>query len=140
MDFNSWIAGFVDGEGSFYITKPPHLVCGLTVQVRADDEEVLHRIQGAVGAGRIKTAWPPAHRSKGGQPSAFWLVTRKQDALTLVEFFDKFPLQAKKRRDYAIWRKAVLLHQQMRSGQDNTKLRAQIQLLKQQMEEGRKYS
>jgi hypothetical protein len=41
-------------------------------------------------------------------PSATLVVVRKQETRRLVDIFDAYPLRAKKARDYAIWREAVL--------------------------------
>jgi hypothetical protein len=49
----------------------------------------------------------PPHRL--GRPGAWQQVSSKGDCLTLVGILDRFPLRAKKRRDYAIWREAVMV-------------------------------
>ena len=108
-DFGHWFAGFLDGEGCFTIrarkTRQHYeLACAITL--RADDVEVLREIQSRTGLGRIRFK----SHSRGPQSlQAAWEVTRKGECVALVALLDEYPLRAKKRRDYAIWREAVLL-------------------------------
>lgn len=37
-----------------------------------------------------------------------WYATKLADCMALVDVFDRHPLRAKKKRDYEIWRAAVL--------------------------------
>ena len=39
-----------------------------------------------------------------------WYVTGKDDLQGLVAYFDRFPLRAKKARDYAVWKEAVEIY------------------------------
>lgn len=139
--FDSWIAGFVDGEGCFVInTTKTHLSCRLTVQLRADDRPVLDRICAYMGVGRVNVTHSPSVADRGFPPLARWDVYRKDDCLTLVRFFDTFPLLGKKGRDYEIWRKAVLLHQEVRGGKNNSLALGQIKTLAAELKESRKYA
>src|SRR5689334_15291323 len=118
MDFNSWISGFIDGEGSFNIRATErNTECVFCVAVRDDDAEILQRIQAHLGIGRIRLTNPPSGCRTNANPQARWWVCSKADTAKLVAFLDAYPLQAKKRRDYEIWREAVELKQQFISSQ-----------------------
>lgn len=136
LDFRSWIAGFIDGEGCLWIISngSGSMVCGLTVELRGDDVAILRRIQAELGAGRVYVRKSPSRTFE----AAYWIVARKADALTLAEFFDTFPLQAKKRRDMEVWCRAVRLHQKVTRGRDNTETIRQIEECKALLEEGRR--
>jgi hypothetical protein len=103
--FAHWLAGFVDGEGCFTIAyDPPGYSCWVSIQLRRDDEPVLQEIRDQTGVGAIRR-----RGSRGSHnPQSTWAVASKKDCLLLVALFDKFPLRAKKRRDYLIWREAVI--------------------------------
>jgi hypothetical protein len=42
------------------------------------------------------------------RPMARWNISRRNELLCLTRFFDFFELQSKKRRDYDVWREAVI--------------------------------
>lgn len=42
------------------------------------------------------------------KPSARWQVYDRYGCAVIVSLFDRYPLRAKKARDYAIWREAVI--------------------------------
>jgi hypothetical protein len=110
-----WFAGFFDGEGCFTV-KPTHrarrtatYVCSAEITLRADDAAILYEIVERTGIGRV-------HDKRGGddprRPNPFsrWQFGKQAEARALVAIFDRYPLRAKKARDYAAWRRAVLAH------------------------------
>lgn len=111
LAFGHWLAGFIDGEGCFTAHKrgPTHKSGGYLVafkiQLRADDLCILEEIQARTGLGRIHSYPNTGSRSL---PVAILSIGSKSDLARLVELLDAFPLRAKKARDYAIWREAVL--------------------------------
>lgn len=102
---DAWFAGFADGEACFVIARRTDRPAGVSVRfqlaLRSDDLSVLEQLQ-AVFGGTLRVV-PHAH----GKPQAHWNVIAKRDLAELVRYFDRFPLRAKKARDYAIWRRAV---------------------------------
>ena len=103
--FGFWLAGLIDGEGSFTITpNRPGFTCRLTLGLRDDDSEILTEIRDRTGLGRVLL-----HKRSGGnrQPLSLWRVERKADCQALCAILDAFPLRSKKSKDYAIWREAV---------------------------------
>ncbi len=112
--FGHWFAGFADGEGSFVITRRgangTGYGCSFIIIVRADDRPILEEIRDRFQIGLIHAIKPSrvtsGHHSRAG---AGLYITRKEDVLRLVAVFDRYPLRAKKRNDYQIWRDAVML-------------------------------
>lgn len=105
-DFGHWLAGFADGEGCFYVKRVTgrYLICAFTLALRLDDNAILDEIQSETGLGTIHIT----RRAKwGSNDQAVWNVRKKDDVLELVRIFERYPLRAKKARDFAIWREAA---------------------------------
>jgi hypothetical protein len=121
-DFGHWLAGFLDGEAHFYVTQRGQSgswQCGLVVNLRADDRELLLLIKDQTGVGKIyyKPVTESGFRARpGARPQAQWAVDVKRDVLTLADILDDFPLRSKKARDFAIWREAVGVWAGVRKG------------------------
>lgn len=115
-DFGHWMAGFIDGEGCFVIRRQNRkgdytsYTPEMRLALRDDDRPILEEMRTRTSIGRIyKGDCRAAGKSAGANMSAAWSVVSKADCLALVAMLDRFPLRAKKARDYAIWREAVLL-------------------------------
>jgi len=107
--FGHWFAGFVDGEGCFEVRKSTAGGClryvpRFSLVLREDDKAILLEIQDRLGAGCI------AKRNKpGGVIDQYQLIIEtRRDCPKLVDVFDRYPLRAKKAREYPIWREAVM--------------------------------
>ena len=93
----SYVAGFIDGEGSFSVSIGKHktLKRGLEVrpefeiELRADDREILERILITIGCGKI---YDLSYERYGWYP-----------------LLDRHPLQAKKAGVYRLFREIVLM-------------------------------
>jgi hypothetical protein len=106
--FGHWLAGFVDGEGSFCISAPRNaFICKFSLSLRKDDEAVLLECMSQAGVGYVADN-KRKQRHTNERPTCRWDVGGKQQCLRLVWIFDRHPLRAKKARDFAIWRKAVI--------------------------------
>lgn len=103
--FGHWLAGFVAGEGSFNIQKNGRgaYYCSFRLALHAEDIEILYEIQRRTGLGQTWEGHPPSQKG----PRALWTVQAKAECLALVGVFERFPLRAKKQRDFLIWAKAV---------------------------------
>jgi hypothetical protein len=105
-EFGHWLAGFIDGEGCFRIHKEKgggYYACHFTLKLRDDDTAILEEIVVRTGVGHLK---PDLIRGTS-KPAMVWVVQSKAECVQLVALLDRFPLRAKKSRDYAIWREAV---------------------------------
>jgi hypothetical protein len=112
--FGYWLAGFVDGEGCFFIRRNvvPYkgreyvtYGCSLSIAVRLDDLPVLEMIQRTLGMGKISSR--NQKMSPLQKPAGALSISRKEDVVSLVDLFDAFPLQSKKARDFEVWKRAV---------------------------------
>lgn len=110
-----YVAGFIDGEGSFVVSFGKHktLKRGIeirvefTIELRADDIEILKRILKTIGCGRIYDA---SYEKYGWYPHVKYKITStKEIEKYLIPFLDQTPLQAKKRKVYKVFRKIVLM-------------------------------
>lgn len=102
--FGHWLAGFVDGEGCFTIIssrRQASLICRFSLGLRSDDAPILREACERTGLGRVYRA--------GDGRMATWIVATQADLIALVELFEKYPLRAKKKRDFEIWARAVRL-------------------------------
>jgi hypothetical protein len=109
-DFGHWLAGFIDGEGCFIVArahKRTNFMCRFQLTLRGDDAAILREIRAATGIGQLRTAHDK--RKYVGNLCVVWQLQARADCLRLVELLDRFPLRAKKARDYAIWRRAVVV-------------------------------
>lgn len=143
--FGHWLAGFLDGEGCFSIkTQSRGYACDLILWVRADDKSIIDEIVTRTGIGSVvfrnhRPATP--NQEYAAHPLVGWSVRRKPDCIALVSLIDRYPLRAKKARDYAVWREAVMLWAEKpygrgRSGPSDW---SEMSVLKQHIEDVRRY-
>jgi hypothetical protein len=113
--FGHWLAGFFDGEGCFVIWTARgrgtvSYACRAQIKLRDDDAAILHEVQRRTGVGRViaEKVYGKANRdTKNTNPQMVWLAANKADCARVVRLFDRFPLRAKKRADFDLWRLAV---------------------------------
>ena len=110
-----YVAGFIDGEGSFSISIGKHktLRRGFEVrpefemELRKDDQEILERILVTIGIGKI---YDCSYERYGWYPHAKYKITSIWDLKEyLFPFLDKNPLQAKKKKSYMLFKQIVLM-------------------------------
>jgi hypothetical protein len=106
---NHFIAGYVSGEGSFYISAPKtsagQVQCGFSLKVRDDDRELVEMVRRTLdNVGHI-------YPSAAGRGTAVTLMIRRLGELinTVIPFFDLYPLRGKKHANYDLWKQAVLM-------------------------------
>jgi len=107
-----YIAGFVDGEGCFALNlirevkhhrknTPVYIYWNVefAIELRKDDIDVLNGIKDTLECGNI---------SVNRQGSVRYAVNDINDLLyKIIPFFEKYPLRAKKRFDFQLWKEAV---------------------------------
>ncbi len=111
-----YIAGFIDGEGCFAICIGKHktlkskreVVVQFEIELRADDRPILERIQATLDCGRI---YDLNYDRYGWVPHVKYRISRREDLVyKLIPFLCKYPLQAKKARNFEIFCRAVEAH------------------------------
>lgn len=114
--FGWWLAGLVDGEGHFGITKSSYdgrqafFRCVFRVAMVAEDGELLRMAHRRTGWGQV---YEYDGHGKQRRPYVVWNVTTKAVAL-VVEHFERFPLQSKKAAAFAVWAPAARAQAQRR--------------------------
>jgi hypothetical protein len=131
-DLGHWLAGFTDGEGCFQIrVQRRHRVFNthFSIALRVDDRPILDELQRRLGVGVVRSyeSVPP----RAGR--AIWEVGTQAGCCRLIEIFDHYPLRAKKRRDYAIWREAV------REWCSDNRSQSRLEELREQLRSGRAF-
>lgn len=122
--FGHWLAGLVDGEGSFNL----NLAVGrnsksairpqFMINLRVDDAPVLMLVARVLRLGTITY-----RRHANHTPMACWRVSSLAECISLVAFFDRFPLRTRKKQDFVYWREAVLERAQKAQLEDGRKYR-----------------
>ncbi len=150
-DFGNWLAGFIDGEGCFSMNRLRRkgvdyrsYACRFAIRLRHDDVPVLEEIQRRTGCGKINELRPTSPTIWwDSKPYATWQVFSKRDCLRMIEILDKYPLRAKKARDYLVWREAALLWASVRQtgshSERNQSIWDQMEALKEQLTAVRAY-
>jgi hypothetical protein len=110
-----YVAGFIDGEGSFSISIGRHKTTRsgfdvrpeFEIELRKDDQEILERILVTIGCGKI---FDCSYERYGWFPHAKYKITSSKNLRDyLFPFLDKHPLQAKKAEMYKRFKTIVLM-------------------------------
>jgi len=109
-----WLAGFIDGEGSFNIAHHGgNYQPRFGLKLRDDDAAIIKDIQSFIGTGTTRKSKCSPVGSKYYSPNAraqIRLDIIGSNNTKLVEILDTYPLRSKKLRDYVIWKKAVEIY------------------------------
>jgi hypothetical protein len=101
----NYIVGFVDGEGCFSISlnknedRLPEVRLIFEIELREDDEPILREIQRSLACGNIYRL--EYARFARWRPHVKFKVSNFKDiSNNIIPFFQRYPLQAKKRRQF----------------------------------------
>ncbi|MBU4346086.1 MAG: LAGLIDADG family homing endonuclease [Candidatus Omnitrophica bacterium] len=110
----SWyVTGFCDGEAAFtYSRDGGSFAVYFSIKQREDNRQIIDEIQeyfGYIGnIYRVKEALPTKN-SGFTKPSVYYRVNRIDDLKIVIDHFDKYPLQSKKKLEaYKVWREMVM--------------------------------
>lgn len=115
-----WIVGFTDGEGCFKFniikdqSKLGFEVCpAYEITLHEADIEVLKAIKEVLGVGNIqeRNREPLRKRGIAASDNAVLAVTGIENCLILRDFFNKYPLQSKKKNDFNLWSQCLSMIQ-----------------------------
>jgi len=124
-----YVTGFSDGEAAFtYSRAGGSFGLYFAIKQRDDNREIVEEIREYFNyVGRIyycKEAQPTSN-SGFTKPSAYYRVTKTDELQVILDHFDKFPLQSKKKLEaYKVWRDMVLHKLENYREIDYNKLRA----------------
>lgn len=151
-DFGNWLAGFIDGEGCFFIAavRRPRKDGTVyytyrpifTITIRIDDMPILEEIKEKLnGIGSLHTYQPTSGGKKTGQRVARLSIQAHQACKDLINVLDEHPLRAKKADDYEVWKKAVELSLTLQKGKGASCQQQwkDMKLLKEEMERVRAF-
>ena len=101
-----YLTGLVDGEGCFCVSFNKHKGNRLLevrllfeIELREDDKEILERVRETLDCGNIYHLDYP--RYKKWRPHYKYKVSNIKDITTkIIPFFQKYPLQAKKKNSF----------------------------------------
>jgi hypothetical protein len=108
-----YIAGFIDGEGSFSVSiyrnettrSKIYVRSEFEIELRADDKKILERIKKTLGCGII---YDCNYERYGWYPHVKYKITKLDDLnRKLVPFLEKHPLLAKKRKTFDYFKMIV---------------------------------
>ena len=111
---NPWyITGFCDGEAAFtYSRAGGTFALYFAVKQREDNRQIVEKLQeyfnhiGNIYRGKEAS---PTKNSGFTKASAYYRVTRINELEVVVDHFDKYPLQSKKKLEaYRVWREMVI--------------------------------
>ena len=108
-----YVTGFCDGEAAFtYSRNGGSFAIYFSITQCEDNGHIIDAIWeyfGCVGNIYHRKEADPTKNSGFTRPSTYYRVTRAEELLTIVDHFDEYPLQIKKKLEaYKIWREMVM--------------------------------
>lgn len=139
---NDYVVGLTDGEGCFYVEiRPVSITHGSRVEMhfyikmREDELPLLKKIQEFFGCGGIY--YQKEYRINQRNCYRFGVTARKDLYENIIPFFDKYPLQSQKLKNYLLFRQIALM---VKNNEHNTEEGLEkIRLLKSQMNNGARW-
>lgn len=121
--FGHWLAGFADGESCFQIWSArvgrwSRGGASFVIDLRADDHSILSLIQAYWQCGKIRAGGSRVATYDDGKTKRTYTVKEKRifrvDAMAdlervVIPHFERYPLRAKKARDFVVWKRGVIL-------------------------------
>ena len=111
---NPWyVTGFCDGEAAFTYSRGAGTF-GLyfAIRQREDNLQIIEEIRRQfhyVGHIYRNKESLPKNNSGLSQPAAYYRVTKISELTVIIEHFDRYPLQSKKKLEaYQVWRRMVM--------------------------------
>jgi LAGLIDADG DNA endonuclease family protein len=136
-----YIAGFVDGEGCFYLTYRSEIKYSrvgqpkyyrwlpyFAIMLRSDDVEILYKIRATLACGNV-------YYSRNKSLTSFNVQNINDLYGKILPFFEKFELRAKKRLDFELWKQAliILYGQRNHRGQLDLAINTRLEAIRMEM-------
>ena len=110
-----YLVGLVDGEGCFCVSFNKHknnrkleVRLLFEIELREDDREILEKVRETLNCGNIY--YLNYERYKKWRPHYKYKVSNIKDISTkVIPFFQKYPLQAKKKHSFTLFKKVAKL-------------------------------
>lgn len=91
----AWVAGIIEGEGTFGYNGRKETTTSSKVQVIMTDEDIIRRLQSVTGMGRV--SGPHGPYKPGYLPTWCWAIRVKRDLARI--FLAIYPLLGERRRE-----------------------------------------
>jgi hypothetical protein len=139
MPDSGWrgLSGLLEGEAHLAISANnggSTWACSLVIALRDDDANLLFSLRAATGLGHLKRK--PAQG--GSRPQVVWTIASKLECLVLAGILGEFPFLGRRRREQALWTKAVGLWATARYLSDD-RIRQSLRQLADRLREVRRY-
>ena len=140
---DDYIVGLTDGEGCFYVEirtpngahKSFRVEMHFYIKLREDELSLLRKVQEFFGCGGVY--YQKEYRANQKNCYRFGVTAQKDLQEKIIPFFDKYPLQSQKLKNYLLFRKICLM---VRNNEHKNREGIQkIQLLKAQMNNGARW-
>jgi hypothetical protein len=111
---NPWyVTGFADGEAAFtYSRAGGSFGIYFSIKQREDNRQLVEEIYhffGSIGQIYKGKESPGVPKSGFSKPYAYFRINKNAELQKIVEHFDKYPLQSKKKHEaYQVWREMVI--------------------------------
>jgi len=99
--FGYYLAGLIDGEGCFRVAHEAKR-CEFLMKLRADDRWILDRARLFIGHGRLVD-----EDSGVSKPTVKLVIDTKDGCAAVCSMLTRYPLRAKKLRDFLHWEQVV---------------------------------
>jgi len=108
-----YVTGFCDGEANFTYSKAGGTFnLYFSIREKKGNVQIIQKIQeffDSVGTiYRNKENLADKKTGAHQQSTVFFRVTRSAELIKIIEHFDKYPLQSRKKEGYLLWRQMVL--------------------------------
>jgi hypothetical protein len=105
-----WFSGFMDGEGCFYIAfqtaKDLRVGCYSTINLTVEDKPLLFEIKKIFGGEAVRKT---KNATDEWKEQWAWQISSLSDCLKLSRLLLDHPLRSRKKKDFALWYKALLI-------------------------------
>lgn len=113
--FGYWFAGFVDGEGCFTIPKLKqknntyYYKSVFSINQREDNRDVLYLIHDTLGGFGTLCTYNNDYNGKKRAKLISLSTGGKAQNLYLIDLLERYPLQGRKKQQFDLWKRAVML-------------------------------
>ena len=124
-NFKNWLVGVADGNGTFYFakTKNGSWTFGFLISQSPYNLKMLHYIKSQLKVGQIQV-------EKNCEMAKFRIRRQEHILLKILPIFDEFPLLTSKQFDYDLFKKAILINNDLTLCKDEKDLRLESLLIK----------
>lgn len=108
-----YVTGFCDGEAAFTFSRnSSSFALYFAIKQREENRQIIDDIRDFfhyIGNVYLQRESLPTKNSGHTKPAVYYRVTRPEELKLVIDHFDKYPLQSKKKlQAYTVWREMVM--------------------------------